>query len=201
MQRSLAAALIAIPLLGMSMAAQTRVFTSGTPEEVERARALARAHMVKMAGAAGIAASDLTIFNVQIDPLSMAHVRVRQSYRGIPIVGAEAIVHLRSNGEVSGDTNNLVSGIKVDIEPRLAASDAVTKAVEASGCSRCTAMPPIPELAILRQEGVDHLSYRVQLRGQGGAGPTLPVVYVDAHDGRIVQRYDNLQTGGVAPTR
>jgi Zn-dependent metalloprotease len=201
MRRRIPIVLIAIPLVGTLMAAQTRIFTSGTPEEIERARALARSHLAKMASAAGIDASDLTIFNAQIDPLSMAHVRVRQSYHGIPIVGAEAIVHLRSNGEVSGETNNLISGINVDTQPRVSASDAVAKAVESSGCPRCTAVPAIPELAIVRHEGVDHLTYRVQLRGLADARPSLPVVFVDAHDGLIVQRYDNLQTGGVAPTK
>lgn len=176
------------------MAAQTRVFTTGTPEELDRARDLARPHLLDMANTLGIDPKDLAISSVQVDQLSMAHVRVRQSFRGIPVIGGDAIVHLRSTGEVSGDTNNLIPRVNVDSKPKLAMDDAVARAIDASRCSRCTASAPA--LAIVRQEGKDYLVYRIELRGaDDGAHPTMPVVLVDAHDGHIVQHYDNLQTG------
>jgi len=188
-----AAATLAI---AAAVAGQTRVFTTSTPEELDRARDLARTHLLDMANTLGIDPKDLTITGVQIDQLAMAHVRVRQSFRGIPVIGGDAIVHLRSTGEISGDTNSLVSGVNVDTQPRLPMADAVARAIDDSHCSRCTTTAPTADLAIVRQDGKDYLVYRVQLRGvDDGVRPTMPVVLVDAHDGHIVQHYDNLQTG------
>lgn len=193
-KQAIPAIVLATTLAG-SLAAQARMFTTGTPEELERARSIARAHLADTASAIGIDPSDLTISSVQIDQLSMAHVRVRQSFRGIAVLGAEAIVHLQSTGALSGETNNLLSGVKVDTRPWLSTSEAVAKAIDGSGCSRCLVGEQSPDLMIVRREGTDHLTYGVQLRGlDDNARPTFPVVYVDAHDGQIVQRYDNLQT-------
>ena len=190
---------LAATLCGLGVAAQTRVFTTGTPEELARARDLAAAHLSGTAQTLGIDPRDLTITGVQVDQLSMAHVRVQQSFRGIPVIGAEAIVHLRSTGEVSGETNNLLRGVSVDTRPKLPMSDAIARALDDSHCSACAATGPTADLVILRLEGTDHLVYRVKLRDI--ARPSLPVVFVDAHDGRIVQAYDNLQTGKTTPVK
>ena len=50
-------------------------------------------------------------------------------------------------------------------------------------------------MQILRRDGVDHLTYRVQLDMRTvDDEPTMPVVFVDAHTGEVVWSYDNLET-------
>src|SRR5205823_7657703 len=44
----------------------------------------------------------------------------------------------------------------------------------------------------------DHIVYRVQLRREDGSRDTaMPVYFIDAHTGKTVFSYDNLQTGAV----
>ena len=124
----------------------------------------------------------------------MIHVRIRQSLRGIPVFGGEAILHYRASGERFGETIDLVPNVNVDTRPRITAADAIARAVENQRCTDCGTGKPGADLWVIRHEGKDHLAYRVRLPRQNGPKTTMPVVFVDAHDGEVVWSYDNLQT-------
>jgi Zn-dependent metalloprotease len=130
---------------------------------------------------------------VNVDAAKMAHVRVQQFHRGVPVFGGEAIAHLSSTGEPVGQTDNLVPKIAVDPKPRLTSDAAAARAISASGCADCVRQSA--ELWIIRTDGVDHLAFQVQLRQtRAGVPPSLPVIFLDAHNGSVLLRYDNLQT-------
>ena len=169
---------------------QTRVFTTGTPDELARASAIGLAHLTAWATQRGIT-DELKVTRANVDATKMAHVRVQQFHRGVRVFGGEAIAHLSATGEPVGRTDNLVPKIAVDTMPRLTADAAAASAIAASGCADCARQST--DLWIVRTDGVDHLAFRVQLRQTRGV-PSLPVIFVDAHDGRVLLRYDNLQT-------
>lgn len=102
--------------------------------------------------------------------------RFAQTVDGVPVFGAEAIVH--PDGRV---TDGFLDEVDVDTTPTLSADDA----------RRIARLDAPADLQILRHDGVDHLTWR--LRGRLDT-PSLPVVFVDAHTGAIVWSYDNLQT-------
>ena len=55
---------------------------------------------------------------------------------------------------------------------------------------------PTTELLVLRHEGVDHLVWSVQLEELGETEtPQKPRIFIDAHTGEEVWRYDNLRSG------
>jgi vibriolysin len=172
---------------------QTRPFTTGTPEELERAGSLGLAHLTAWARQRAIT-DELRVTRVNVDAVSMAHVRVQQFHRNIPVLGGEAIAHLKATGEPFGQTDDLLPNVKVDTAPRLTADAAVGRARAEVGCRDCSLRSA--DLWIVRTEGTDHLAYRVELR-ESAAGPPLsiPIVFVDAHSGNLILRYDNLQTG------
>src|SRR5262245_35973103 len=100
--------------------AQTpQLFTTGTPREIAQASAIGLAHARSNADKDGIDPDDLMVADVHIDQLSMAHVRVRQSFHRIPVFGAETIVHLRPDGSVFGETDGLERELRVDTKPVL----------------------------------------------------------------------------------
>jgi Zn-dependent metalloprotease len=177
-------------------AGQDDASSTVTPQQLERVRSLALEHLRARARDLGIEPAGLTISSSNVDQLSLIHVRIRQSLRGVPVFGGEAILHYRAGGELLGETIDLVPNVKVDTRPQVAAADAMARAIKDGGCGDCAAGSSGADLWVIRLEGKDHLAYRVQLSGRNGTRPTRPVVFVDAHDGRIVWRYDNLQTGG-----
>ena len=178
---------------GIGTPAQTRLFTTGTPVELAQAGSIGLAHLNARARQRGIS-DELKITRVTVDGMSMAHVRVQQFHRGIPVFGGEAIAHLKPTGEPSGETDDLVPDVNVDTTPRLTPMAASANARADSNCGACTE-PSAAELWVIRQTGVDHLAYRVQLRRTDVSGaPFLPIVFIDAHSGDVVFRYDNLHT-------
>lgn len=138
-------------------------------------------------------AADLRVQQVLEDELAMSHTRARQYYQGIPVWGGETIIHQQANGDLASITDTRVKGLQANIVPDYTAKEATDLAVDSlGGWARVTDQPEAA-LWIFRQEGVDHLVWRVQVPMIDDA-PTMPVLFVDAHDGSIVSRYENLQT-------
>ncbi|MCA9708509.1 MAG: PepSY domain-containing protein, partial [Myxococcales bacterium] len=137
-------------------------------------------------------ALELRLEQQRIDPLGMHHARLSQAVDGIPVFAAAAVVHADAAGALRGITDGLLRDLDVDTTPRLSASQAVAQAVAGTDGPAPTE-PPRAELMILRHEGEDHLAYRVEVRQLGlHPEPASWVVFVDAHDGHEVWRYDDL---------
>jgi len=137
---------------------------------------------------------DVALRGVTIDELGGAHTRLAQTVDGIPVFGAEAIVHLDASGQLRGVTDALVPDLKVDTRPVLDGARAAQLAAAAlDGASLATSTA---DLQILRGHGAkDTLAYRVQLDYTDRDGqPARPVVFIDAKTGAVVWSYDNLQT-------
>jgi Zn-dependent metalloprotease len=178
----------------MPVLAATLQVSTVTPQQLETIRALAEKRIAVKVSEHGLEAGALTITGSSVDRTSIVHVRVRQSHRGIPVFGGEAILHYRANGELFGETDDLVSQLKVNTQPTLTAADAVARAATAARCADCADKALPAALWIIRREQKDHLAYRVQLPRAAGPGPARPVVFVDAHDGAVLLQYDDLQT-------
>jgi Zn-dependent metalloprotease len=139
---------------------------------------------------------DVRLMRAFTDELDLTHTRFQQTIDGVPVFGGEGIVHLRRDRSISRVTDAFVHGIAVSTTPRLSSHDAISRALPPGTCETCLATPPAADLWALRHDGRDRLVWRVQLRlGEGTSRISLPVVFVDAHDGSIVWQYDNLQTG------
>ena len=63
--------------------------------------------------------TDLTALGAQRDELGMTHVRFQQTHRGLPVFGAELIVHLTPDQQVSSAGGGLVPGLQVPVDPLL----------------------------------------------------------------------------------
>ncbi len=167
-----------------------------TADRLARAEANSRAHLSKRLGDYGIKdINELKTRRVIEDDLLMTHTHFQQTHQGVPVFGAEAIVHLNADGSHFGTTDNLVKFVNAHTQPSLTREAGIQKAIEKYGCGSCLTAKPVADLWILRRLGRDRLVYRVQLRREDGSAETsMPVYFVDAHTGSIVWKYDNLQT-------
>ncbi|QAT82406.1 bacillolysin [Corallococcus coralloides] len=141
-------------------------------------------------------AGELTSRRFHVDGRGQAHERLTQTFQGVPVFGAAAIVHLDANGAVAGVTDKLVRDLKVDTTPRLRAQEAIQRAVsglEAMGSVISGA--PRADLQILADSKDTRLTWRVQLETVDVDGlPSMPNIFIDARTGDSVWSFDNLQT-------
>ncbi|HEY1404243.1 MAG TPA: M4 family metallopeptidase, partial [Pyrinomonadaceae bacterium] len=139
--------------------------------------------------------NDLKVTRASFDEGQKTHTRFQQTHRGVPVFGGEAIVHLNPDDSVFAVTDDLVESVQVDTAPYRTPDEAVRTAISDLGCETCLTSPPATDMQILRHEGNDYLTYRVQLWREDGTHDTsMPIYFVDAKTGNVVWQYNNLQT-------
>lgn len=126
------------------------------------------------------------------DELAMSHTRVQQLYQGVPIWGGDAIVHLESDGSLASITRG-PRPVEVNTIPDYTKEEAVDFAIEAVGGWERVTDDPGAALWIYNDKGTDRLVWRVEVP-MFDDQPSSPVVFLDAHTGQQVFRYENLQT-------
>jgi len=169
---------------------------SGAPEG--RAAAFLRQHgaLVGMSDAERLAlggdsqaGSALKATRVVDDFNGGKHVRLGQSYRGLPVFGAQLVVHMNNRG-ITAVNGHYVPGIKLDTKAALspAAAQAVALRQQVGGAKLSVLKT---ELSVYRQgllegyEGQSVLAYNVEVT-DGGA--TRAQVWVDALKGTVLNR-------------
>ncbi|MEL6349622.1 MAG: M4 family metallopeptidase, partial [Myxococcota bacterium] len=132
---------------------------------------------------------------ITVDDRGAAHVRMLQRWQGVPVFGAEAIVHLSPSGELVNITDDRLWDIDVDTEPLYSAEEALSLALGAASLipGELT-QTPATTLQILRHEQQDHLVWTVELeRIDDAQAPTQPRIFIDARDGQVVWQHERLR--------
>ena len=118
------------------------------------------------------------------------HERLRQYHDGVPVFGGEVVRQLDRGVSVSL-FGTLYQGITVSATPTLSAEDG--RAAVAAVAQATVGPARQPELMVLPLVGGRYaLAYRLQVATAGD----VRVYFVDAHDGRLLMDYSNLQTAG-----
>jgi Zn-dependent metalloprotease len=159
--------------------------------------------------------TDFTVISMQRDEFDLVHTKIQQNYRGIPVFGAEAIVHLDKNYQLFDVTNDIapeVDEAELDTKPKISTDEAIRKALEFEKCDQCSvSRDSEPKLMVYaeksdlqtkdRCETAPKLVYRVQLDQidamKEGEEPRLPVYFINAENGDFVAGYNNIQTQSV----
>lgn len=166
----------------------------------------------------GTSPTDFDVISMNRDELGLVHTKVQQRYRGIPVFGGEAIVHLDRNGELYDVTNDVAAEVdeaRISTEPRISADEAIQKAISYEGCEGCGPSKDVaPELVIYAPKSdlqakescqtTPKLAYKIQFEQidvrKEGDEPRMPVYFIDAENGEFVSSYDNIQTQSVTNT-
>ncbi len=118
---------------------------------------------------------------------SHSHLAYRQRHAGIPVEGAELIVHL-TDLLITGIDASYAPELTVFTEPRLSASEAVALALAAQGDGALRFGDTqlrifVPQLAQPSATGEPRLAWRVQ----AGVGPSQASLLIDASSGGLLQ--------------
>ncbi len=124
--------------------------------------------------------------DVVLDRNGGSHVRFDRTWRGLPVVGGDFVVHQGSTGRVLGTGGKDVGTIRMSARPDLTARRA---AAVAARRVRFEVAGSTPELVVLARRH-PRLTYRVNVEGRAANGaPRGTYVFIDAHTGRTAARW------------
>lgn len=138
-----------------------------------------------------IPSSDLRVSRVEQDQLGMTHVRLAQQKNGLRVVSGEANLHLDTDGTVRSVDSGVIDR-DLPAVAAVAADDAARLAVEATP-GQVGAHGSELVYVISNRDGEMYLAWEVAVKGNDGL-PVSDLVYVDALDGRVVDRHPRIFT-------
>ncbi len=178
----------------------------------EQAASQAQLFMQDMGNAFRIqhAEDEMHVLQTETDDLGHTHVKMQQEWMGVPVYGAEAIVHFDQTGNVRM-TGRLQPSCKLtDVSPAISDQDAINVAMaQLAGETVITSLTaeqqtmlgytgPVAELVIYPLEGITtsyKLAWKFTLRPNFLRRYEF---YVDAKTGAILLHYDNTCSLGPA---
>ncbi|WP_347549125.1 M4 family metallopeptidase [Pseudalkalibacillus hwajinpoensis] len=126
------------------------------------------------------------------DELGMTHVRFNQTKNGVPVEGAEVIVHYNANNEitvVNGAYNTQVEESNLDTTPSITPNKALEVAKSAIHAPTKLEQLPTSELVVYPYEGTNHLAYKVNVNFLGEE-PGNWFIFVDANTSKVIDQYN-----------
>ena len=127
---------------------------------------------------------ELRLKAINTDREGNHHVRLQQTYRNLPVFGAELIVHLDRDNAVKGSNGRLVPGIELPEKPKLTVEEAKRRIL--AHATRNKEIPgKEPVLLVLVHEGKPYLAWHLTVAGtdkglDGKEAPAEWAYFVDA---------------------
>ena len=183
---AIASALAAVP----AQAANAR-----RADVVNRANALISAH----GGAIHRASADaFSVRDVIVDRDGTEHVRYDRTYRGLPVIGGDFVMHSR-NGRLTDVSGGLRSTQRPAISGRINRDQAIIEAGARFGI-RFEGVPTARPV-VYAAGGTPVLAYEAVFKGtRADQTPTEMHYFVDANSGRILNQWDTVNTAACSPT-
>jgi len=133
---------------------------------------------------------ELAHVRTESDELGQVHVRFQQFFRGLPVVGAELVVHADAlSGEVHALNGKFVPDLELPRRATVGAEEALVNAVEETGIPHATVLTE-PELVyVVADSGKTHLAWSFYVAWNDGQGELVDRVFADALGGGLVARH------------
>ncbi|MFG2823774.1 M4 family metallopeptidase [Kitasatospora sp. NPDC048365] len=164
---------------------------------VARAQAAVDAHSAQLAVTA---AQGRTVRDVVVDADGTQHVRFDRSYRGLPVIGGDLVVHLAPGGAFR-DADRAAGG-DLAVPSTTPAVGADAAAAQAGGAlrqavpgARETSGGSAPQLVVDAAHGAPRLAWQTTVAGTDYLGnPVARTVLTDARSGERIADWDGLET-------
>lgn len=120
----------------------------------------------------------------------------RQEYRDVPVYGSDVRVHMSDSGSLKAITSKLLTQIELPTAASLSPRQAIDIAREHSAQPEKLRQlaEATPELFIyLHEDSRYHLIWLVEIPGNDGGSPALWKYFIDAQDGSILSRYNDVK--------
>ncbi|MEO6154893.1 MAG: M4 family metallopeptidase [Thermomonas sp.] len=150
------------------------------------------ANAVRRANADAFQASDAIV-----DANGTEHVRFQRTYRGLPVIGGDFVVHSR-NGQAAKVSQTLKTAARPSTTPRINSDQAIVEA-GARFASRFVGAPS-SHLVIYARGDSPVLAHEVILKGiKADQTPTEMHYFIDARSGKILDQWDGVETALPGP--
>ncbi|WP_129307879.1 M4 family metallopeptidase [Streptomyces sp. L2] len=181
------------PSLSSSSAAATVSVRTAAPGTAERAAAVARAraNVREHAKTFGFGAHQkLTVKDVIVDSNGTEHVRFERTYRGLPVVGGDFVVHQSRSGALRGASHAHGREVAVaSVTPKVSVKSAEVTGLKSVSGIRAAA--PDARLVVWAASGTPRLAWSTTVQGTGAHGePVGKVVVTDASTGAHIETHD-----------
>jgi Zn-dependent metalloprotease len=191
--------LIAAGLAGGLLAAQAAPL-DGHPA-VQRALAHIKAHQALLNAGADDA---FTATDVIVDRDGAEHVRFHRTFKGLPVIGGDFVLHTDSRGAFRAASQTLHAALRnVGTDPSVAAETAHAAALQVAREHFDGQLDAAPRsrLVVWARGETPHLAHDVTLEGFKHEGsPSVLHVILDAHTGALIDQYDEIETGTATGT-
>ncbi|MGC0421902.1 M28 family peptidase [Embleya sp. AB8] len=119
-------------------------------------------------------------------------VAYQRTYRGIPVVGADAVVLADGKGRVRATQSATDARISVTTQPTVAAG-----AAEATSRAQLAAVDKVEShrLVVRVKDGNTALAWETVVAGRTASAPSRLHVFVDASTGQVLDTYDDVKAG------
>src|SRR6476619_1187392 len=137
-------------------------------------------------------ADQFVVRDVIVDRNGTEHVRLDRTYRGLPVIGGDVVVHSR-NGQLRSISQTLKTSGRPDVTPAISASRAITEA----GARFGTGFNGMPQshLVIYARGASPVLAHEVLFSGfKADQTPTDMHYIIDARSGRVLDKWDTVET-------
>ncbi|MBZ4421417.1 M4 family metallopeptidase [Myxococcus sp. RHSTA-1-4] len=184
-------------LLGSACGVESTDTDPQTPQDVQSSEIQGLRQLQAQRPDFLVGAGDLSSKHMLAEPGGRSHERMSQKVGGIPVFGAQAIIHRNEDGTIASITDRLARDLKVDTRPGIRSEQALQAAVARMAAGSMLTGAPKVELQILPDsigKGA-RLTWRVQLEAVTAEGePAMPNTFIDAHTGEAVLQFDNIKT-------
>jgi vibriolysin len=166
-------------------------FVTGNLGRLQAGNEAASARLVmnnQKAALQGSGAEDFEAVGTLRDGLGQTHIRLQQRLNGLPVVGAEYIVHADADGSVFAMNGRFVPGRDLPRHAELNGWSAIERSIEQAGIANATygAMPRLTY--VVNERGNAFLAYVVEASYVNEEGEQRDFIYADARTGDLVLR-------------
>ncbi|UUU34071.1 M4 family metallopeptidase [Streptomyces sp. CA-210063] len=190
-------------VVAAALLAATLTPTAGAADRPTRSTAIANAADVLRDRAASLgltSAQDTTVRDVIVDADGAQHVRYDRTYRQLPVLGGDFVVHLTPGGEYRSANRATIHEITVPtVTPTVKApkaADIAAAALRAANVGETLRkLTSKPRLVVDALHGAPKLAWQTDALAQDEAGnPVARTVVTDAATGRQIDAWDALET-------
>lgn len=191
----IAALAVSAPALAVNAAALKAQTNAGVAQRAQSLINGTAGTMVHRASADSFAAR-----TASVDARGKEHVRFARTYRGLPVIGGDFIVHSKG-GKVVSVSQTLRTNSRPNITPAIAASRVIASARSATQATIAgTPSSRLVVYALGSHRSSPVLAYEVRVQGvRKDQTPTDMVYYFNAANGAKLAAWDNVETAQPGP--
>lgn len=192
---------VQICLLSLAVVSGLAMSSSADAAGTQRSAAISRASALVNGAATNVVrranADAFSVSDAFVDADGTEHVRFQRTYRGLPVIGGDFVMHSR-NGKVGNVSQTLKTASRPATTPSVTSDQAIVEAGAHFG-SRFVGSPS-SRLVIYARGASPVLAHEVTLKGiKPDQTPTEMHYFVDARSGKVLEQWDGIETARPGP--